>query len=143
MNVTPNDKYEDVNRKVREEIDYHFRAKLGRPELLNRLGDNIVIFDFIKEDVAEQIFKGVVDNIFARVARVRGLELHLADEVRETLLGICTSDLSNGGRGIGNKLESALVNPLARELFATSPPGPKVTVSAIRHSEGKYWLTLE
>jgi hypothetical protein len=30
----------------------------------------------------------------------------------------CIHDLSNGGRGIGNQLESRFINPLARALFA-------------------------
>ena len=41
----------------------------------------------------------------------------VADAVREQLRELCTRDLSNGGRGIGNQLESLFVNPLSRALF--------------------------
>lgn len=33
------------------------------------------------------------------------------------LLEYCLGDLTHGGRGIGNRLESVLINPLARVLF--------------------------
>src|SRR4051794_39278696 len=45
-NVTPEQPFEEVRRKVRAEIKTHFKMVLNRPELLNRIGENIIVFDF-------------------------------------------------------------------------------------------------
>jgi hypothetical protein len=45
------------------------------------------------------------------------VELRMPDVVRARLRDLCTRDLSNGGRGVGNRLESVFVNPLSRALF--------------------------
>jgi ATP-dependent Clp protease ATP-binding subunit ClpA len=81
------------------------------------LGDNIVVFDFIREHVADQIFDKMLSNIVCRVQREVGVKISLNDDVIQTARRYCTSDMTNGGRGIGNRLETVLINPLARELF--------------------------
>ena len=53
--VVPTDDYPMVERKLREGIRAYFHEKLNRPELLNRIGDNIVVFDFIRPAVALEI----------------------------------------------------------------------------------------
>ncbi len=50
QNVKPGDPYEVVETRVREAIADHFKYRLGRPEILNRIGDNIVVFNFITPD---------------------------------------------------------------------------------------------
>ena len=49
--------------------------------------------------------------------------------MREQLRELCTKDLSNGGRGIGNQLESLFVNPLARAMFRFPLAGRKRAVT--------------
>ena len=116
-NVHPDEPFEEREVRVREAISDHFTVKLGRPELLNRFGDNIVVFDFIGRDAAGRIFHAALRNILRRVHDEHRVTLELADDVTDRLRGWCTSDLSKGGRGIGTALESYLVNPLARALF--------------------------
>lgn len=41
-----------------------------------------------------------------------------------SLRELCTADLANGGRGIRNKIEAHLINPLARALFERENAGP-------------------
>ena len=48
LNVQPGEPYEQVERKVRTAIADYFKFTLGRPEILNRIGDNIGVFDFIQ-----------------------------------------------------------------------------------------------
>jgi ATP-dependent Clp protease ATP-binding subunit ClpA len=45
------------------------------------------------------------------------MTLDFTEHARRQLFAACTADLKNGGRGIGNQLESNLINPLARFLF--------------------------
>jgi hypothetical protein len=40
--------YSEVESRVRTGVENYFKHELGRPEILNRIGDNIVVFDFIK-----------------------------------------------------------------------------------------------
>jgi len=54
-NVLPGEAFEQVQDKVLSEIERHFKLVLNRPEILNRIGENVIVFDFIRPDIAEQI----------------------------------------------------------------------------------------
>lgn len=111
LNVQPAEPYEQVEQKVRAEIANYFKLQLNRPEILNRMGENIVVFDFIRPDVAVQIFDKMVGGILARLADQQRITVTLTDPVRTTLRDHCLRDLGNGGRGVGNHLEAWLINP--------------------------------
>jgi len=115
-NVLPHEPFEQVQGKVHSEIDRYFKLVLNRPEILNRIGENIIVFDFIREDVATQIFQQMVDTTFADL-QAQGYTVTLSAPARQALQGLCLHDLSNGGRGIRNQLEAHLLNPLSRALF--------------------------
>ena len=56
----------------------------------------------------------------------------------------CLGDLTHGGRGIGNRLEAVLINPLARALFDfETSPGQTVGVEAISEEDGSYRVVLK
>jgi energy-coupling factor transporter ATP-binding protein EcfA2 len=116
-NVAAEDTFATVESKVRSEIDRHFKVVLNRPELLNRIGDNILVFDFIRPEVADEIFSGMVDGVLADIASSQDIRVAIDADPRTQLRKLCLADLSNGGRGIRNKVETHLVNPLARALF--------------------------
>lgn len=118
LNVTADDSYPEISERIQDAIANHFRFELQRPELLNRFGDNIVVFDFIREPVAREIFDKMLSSIVSRVRDELDLELSLSEGVVLAIRDKCISDLTNGGRGIGNRLETFLINPLSRELFA-------------------------
>jgi ATP-dependent Clp protease ATP-binding subunit ClpA len=105
-----------MQHKVLDEIRRHFKLVLNRPEILNRIGENIIVFDFIRPDVAAQIFDQMVEAIETDLA-VQGYQVRLNPTARDALRHVCLSDLSNGGRGIRNQLEAHLLNPLSRQLF--------------------------
>ena len=107
----------DVERKVRAEIERFFKVQINRPELLNRIGENIVVFDFIGREIAGEIFDKMMANIVERVWARRRNRVVLRDEAKAALREGCIGDLANGGRGIGNQLEARFINPLARALF--------------------------
>jgi hypothetical protein len=128
-NIAQGDPYDVVEAKVRAAIADHFTTTLSRPELLNRFGDNIVVFGFISSEAAELIFEGQLANILRRVVEELGVTVRLHEHARAELRRRCTGDLSTGGRGIGTALESSLVNPLARVLFELDlPPGARLHV---------------
>jgi hypothetical protein len=131
--VEPGTPYRQLAGTVRAHVERHFVEVVGRPELMNRLGGNIVVFDFIGPEVARSIFDLQVNNIRSLLREDQRLHLRLSPEAAEPLAERCTRDLDNGGRGIGNALETALINPLARALFEVGelPGGSTVTVTAV------------
>lgn len=131
---------EGIRNDILEGINEYFTTEISRPELLNRLGDNIVVFDFISETDGKEIFKKMIKDIKGRMMEEHQSRLEIERAAIEKLESVCLEDLSNGGRGIGNKLETALINPLARKLFDDMDyhPGKKVIVTDVIASEGGY-----
>lgn len=109
--------YEEVQSKVREGIEHYFKLELGRPEILNRIGENIVVFDFIRESVAGEILDSQINRIINNLKMDKGIKLVLSDQAHDTLLNAAIGNLDNGGRGIGNIVESMFINPLSRYMF--------------------------
>ena len=125
QSVSPGDPHEVVETRVRTAIQDYFKFRLSRPEILNRIGDNIIVFGFITPEIGAQIFDGMLRNVVNRVRDEHKVDLDIDPPVREKLRELCTKDLSNGGRGIGNQLESLFVNPLARAMFRFPLAGRK------------------
>ncbi|HZH77675.1 MAG TPA: AAA family ATPase [Archangium sp.] len=100
----------------RQAVEEHFVRTLKRPELLNRLGDNIVVFHPIAD---EAIRRGILQRKLAPLRdhlRERwGVELRLETSVEDQLVRTARTD--HGGRGLLNAIERELVNPLAHFLF--------------------------
>ncbi len=131
-NVTSAQPYAEIEEAVRSEITRHFKLVLNRPEILNRMGDNVVVFDYVRPAVAEEILLGMVTGVVRDLAKEKGLELAFEPQAREDLRRHCLADLSNGGRGIRNKVETHVLNPLARAMFELEPPrGSALTVDAV------------
>jgi ATP-dependent Clp protease ATP-binding subunit ClpA len=116
LNVMPSEPLAQIQQKVIHEIHRYFKEALNRPELLNRIGENIVVFDFIREGTANEIFEQMIASILADLES-QGFSFCMETDAREALRSICLHDLSHGGRGIRNQLEAHLLNPLARAVF--------------------------
>ena len=121
-NVSSSEPFEDMRTKVRAEIERHFKLEIGRPEILNRIGENIIVFDFIRPEVAQQIFEAMLARVLEDVRAEQGVTIRVAPAARAALAAICLADLSNGGRGVRNQVEAHFVNPLARAVFSLEPP---------------------
>ncbi len=143
QNVKPEDPYELVESRIRGAIENHFKYELSRPELLNRIGDNIVVFNQISPVVAREILTLMLENIVDRVRDEHKVSLVIPTPVRERIAELCTSDLSLGGRGVGNALESVLVNPLSRALFEYPFAGKStIAITSITEKERIYTVDL-
>lgn len=100
----------------RDRVEEHFVRGLGRPELLNRLGDNIVVFQPVADQALRRdILRRKLAPLGAHLRERWGVELRLPDDVLDHLVG--QSRTEHGGRGLLNAVERALMNPLARFLF--------------------------
>lgn len=120
LNVTPSESYEEVEKKVKEAIEDYFKLELGRPEILNRIGENIVVFDFIRESTAELILNSQIDKIVSKLKTEKNINLTISEKARDVLKNKAFGNLANGGRGIGNVVESILINPVSRYMFDKS-----------------------
>ncbi|WP_313699488.1 AAA family ATPase [Achromobacter sp.] len=130
-NVHPADGFEDIQKNVLGEIQRHFKLVLNRPEILNRIGENIIVFDFIRPEVAIEIFEQMAHAMLTDIAAL-GITVEITPASRTALQQRCIGDLSNGGRGIRNQLEAHLLNPLARGLFdQDAQPGDRFSISGI------------
>ena len=115
-----NDKdYESVRDKVLSGVKHYFNDELGRPELLNRIGNNILVFDFIREGSIEPILKKQIRNIATNLWVEKHIRLTVSEGAVNDLKEFAKADLpkGQGGRGIGNMVEEMLINPLARYMF--------------------------
>ncbi|WP_158547481.1 AAA family ATPase [Rhodovulum sp. 12E13] len=117
MEILPSDSYETLRHKLFDGIQKHFIKDLRRPELLNRIGQNIVAFDFIHRLSAAQIFEASVERTLETVNAALGIEVRLEADVRDRLAEQCLSHVLEGGRGVINRVERYLVNPLAEALL--------------------------
>ncbi len=141
-NASPSDDFETMQSKVRSEINRFFKLEIGRPEILNRIGENIVVFDFIRSDIAREIFDMMLAGIFRQVEKVCGCPVSISDAARNSLSELCLADLSNGGRGVRNQLEAHLINPLARALFENTAE-QAIVVDTIEHENGLTTICLK
>lgn len=88
--------------------------------------------DFMQEKWVPRILDKAIASVAGRVLETHGAELVLADDAWEVLRVEATRRLDHGGRGVLTAVESALVNPLAKEVFRTPPRrGERLRVVAI------------
>ncbi|MCH8852960.1 MAG: hypothetical protein IID41_09965, partial [Planctomycetes bacterium] len=90
---------------------------LGRPELLNRLGGNIVVFDpIVDQPFRDRILRIKTEPLLHMLRERYGIGLHLTEPLRQHYLKCARAE--HGGRRLVNALERNLCDPLARFLFA-------------------------
>ena len=108
----------EVKKRFVDEVQRHFVETLGRPELLNRIGDNIVAFNFIDDpavftQIAKTKFKVVEDFV-----RERYQASVVFENEEEAFMAIGkAAGIRNGGRGLLNVMETVIVNPLSEFIF--------------------------
>ena len=128
---------EAYEQKILDGVRNHFHLELQRPELHNRLGENVVVFNYIIDEVAMAILNGMIQNVADTCQEDTSLILEIEDEARKQLTQYCTGEdvLNNGGRGIGSKLEAVLVNPLARHIFDENLREGRVVIQGFHFDE--------
>jgi ATP-dependent Clp protease ATP-binding subunit ClpA len=117
-NVTIADSPETIDLKIREYIEVFFREHIGRPELYNRLREGVVIFDFLRPQILDEIADSSISRALEVASERLGAQITMADEARKVIREAATSDSNNGGRGVVSAIETILINPLSRALFA-------------------------
>lgn len=118
MQIRPEDDKDDVRAMFIEAVRNHFVNELGRPEILNRIGDNVVAFNFINDPaVFSQIAKTKVAPLVNMMKEKYKATLKFQNEEEIFSIIAGKSDPRNGGRGVLNVIETAISNPLADFVF--------------------------
>lgn len=112
--VFPSESYEEIEPKVIQAIKDHFK-----PEVLNRIGNNIIVYDFIRPEASKAIVKGQISKINARVEKQNKISIEVSEDVLAFYYELANRNevLEMGGRGIGNLMEEKYINPLAEFIF--------------------------
>ncbi|MEU8241763.1 AAA family ATPase [Actinoplanes missouriensis] len=112
--------------------------KLGRPELLNRIGQNIIVFDYIDGPTAVRILERNLETVLQRVGKQTGHRLTIGVEARLYLEERAQRPevLAFGGRGVGSVVEACFLNPLARVLVDADPRDDYEIVRIAEDDEG-------
>ena len=115
--ITPDMEYDTIQKELLSTIKDYFKYTIQRPELLNRIGDNFIVFDFIREKAVEEILNLKLTAIASNLEHEKGIKLEVGAPFKQYLLDRAKQDLSNGGCGIIKMVETCLVNPLAQVLI--------------------------
>jgi ATP-dependent Clp protease ATP-binding subunit ClpA len=97
-------------------VERHFVGELGRPELLNRLGENVVVFEPITNPgLRRSILQRKIVPLHSHLQERFGVNLRLDEGLEGRFVESARMD--HGGRGLNNAVENLLLNPLSRFLF--------------------------
>lgn len=111
--------YDQVNQHFREEVSWYFSSRIGRAELLNRLGDNIVVFDLLRAEFVTQIGQKFLGQLQASSQEKYRVNLKFDLSILTGLTDTIQTgyNLLFGGRRIKTLLESLVERPLNRWIF--------------------------
>lgn len=114
MLVNIDEDYKTMEQKVINGIKVHFK-----PEVVNRIGNNIVVFDFIREEVTKLIVKAQINKINKNIKKLKKIEVVTNEEILEYYYKLAQEQKVRemGGRGIGNLIEEKYINKLSDYMF--------------------------
>jgi len=116
-NVTLDMSYEQIQETIQRAIKDFF-INIGRPEILNRIGSNIIVFNFIKDEpILLEILDLQLNKVKRNLLSEKGISLSFAEGYKKALLEQVKLNAENGARGISNKVEECLVNLLPAVLI--------------------------
>lgn len=120
-------------------VQEHFRDKLNRPELLNRIGNNITAFNHIdNQDILREIIQSKLSNLEALLqSKYKITSLDLQDSALNPMISdfLKQGGSSSGGRGILNAAVDSLIDPISNAIFESDEYANKV-LKISRSSDG-------
>jgi ATP-dependent Clp protease ATP-binding subunit ClpC len=123
--------FENMKERVFGEIEKAFR-----PEFLNRLSEEPVIFRHLEKKDLKIVIDFELAKIKERLAE-RGYDLQLTNEAKEFLIKKGTN-LDYGARPLRRALENFVEDPLSEELLQGHFEGKnKIVVDGVRNDAGK------
>ena len=135
MLADPSASLEEIRQIIVSELH-----RSWRPEFLNRIGNNIIIFDFIHEEQAKQILNKQLGQICTNLREQRHIVVKVPESssLYASLYAACCQNLQFGGRGVGNVVEHDFITPLSRELSRGNfRPGDIIVLEDLETENGQ------
>lgn len=111
---------EEVRKSFVDSVRKHFTEKLGRPEILNRIGvKNIIPFNYITDKkIIDSIIMGKISNFEKAIFKKQNVKLNFGISYQPIIDLIADAyDHKMGGRGIVSAVETVLQDNLANFVF--------------------------
>jgi len=135
----------DLEKEFRHKVKDHFNKELRRPELLNRIGENIIVFNPVNsEEFRREIIKKKLAPLQETIQSKYDVRLVLDQRLYDYLEK--RADISHGGRGLLNAAERDLIDPLARYIFENKQflmKGRSIRASCVEDGKGIVFELLE
>jgi DNA polymerase III delta prime subunit len=109
--ISPDMPYMEIEEKLITNVASYFKY-INRREIYNRIGGNLVVFDFIRREEAITILKKKTDDIVKKLIEEKGIELILTRQYLDTISERLSLNSEYGGRGVVTHIEECLVKPL-------------------------------
>lgn len=111
--------YAELREHFRTEVRNFFVNKLGRPEILNRIGeDNILVFNYLRDETARnKIIERQVQDLAQLIRKRFQFGIQLTESFRDVLKFHPSGFQSNGARGVRNLLRKLVLDELALQIF--------------------------
>jgi energy-coupling factor transporter ATP-binding protein EcfA2 len=111
--------YADLCAHFRKEVRSFFVEDLGRPEILNRIGEeNVLVFRFLTDEEAKlEIIKQQIKQMNDNLLEHHQVEVRCTKAFERMLMKHPRGFDTNGARGVLNLLNRIVMNRLARELL--------------------------
>jgi ATP-dependent Clp protease ATP-binding subunit ClpC len=124
--------FESMKTRVYDEINRAFR-----PEFLNRLSDEAIIFRHLEKKDLKEVIELEVTKIRNRL-KDRGYALEISNDAKEFLIKKGTN-LDFGARPLRRALENFVEDPLSEELLNGNFQGKNhIVVEVLKDDEGKF-----
>lgn len=115
--------YAEVQDHFDQEVRWYFSNYIGRSELLGRLGDNIIVFDILREDFIKSITRKFLRQYSEMTKDKYKFSVDFMDSVFDLILVRMREErnLVLGGRRIKSLLETLIEKPLNLWIFKNYP----------------------
>nr|VFK24601.1 MAG: AAA domain (Cdc48 subfamily) [Candidatus Kentron sp. MB]VFK27090.1 MAG: AAA domain (Cdc48 subfamily) [Candidatus Kentron sp. MB]VFK74911.1 MAG: AAA domain (Cdc48 subfamily) [Candidatus Kentron sp. MB] len=116
--------YKAIREHYISAVRQHFVSELGRPEILNRFGDNVLVFDLLRPKYVQGICDKFLNSLMESAREKRGLDLRFTEPGVYGMVASAMTEGDNlkfGGRRIRTLLEEHVEKPLNRWVFWNNP----------------------
>lgn len=135
MNCGASDTKEYLSHVELEKMVIKALRESWRPEFVNRIGQNVIVFDYIRATQTEAILKKQLYKVCSVIREQNNIYISWEDdsEFYKKMNNYCIENLQYGGRGIGNIVEHYFITPISREIaYENISSGEKIKILDIK-----------
>lgn len=146
--VSPEDRRKRIKGHFVSCVERYFSHEIARPELLNRIGNNIVPFNYIDtKEAQEQIIFSHLNRIKTEVEekyKGKGYRIEFHDSLPKLLIKKYGDKFNlYGGRGITNAIDGEIMLNLSFSLLRADYQNIKETRLTVKAIDGKVKVTFD